>query len=102
MELLLLGGLGIVLGIVDVLPMIKQKLDRFSTISAFIFHVIMPFIVFSNSWNMDVWIKGGLLYVLMAIPIMVLAAKDDPKAVPMMAVASLILGMLSGFLISLM
>lgn len=101
MSLLIVLGIGVLLGVIDLLPMLKQKLDRFSCASAFVFHLIMPFVLYGNSWDLDFWIKGGILYLLMAFPLMILAAKDDPKAAPMMGISSCILGMISGLLISL-
>lgn len=97
MDYLVLLGMGIVLGGIDVFPMIKQKLDRFSILSAFVFHLLMPFVVYGISWHMDPWLKGGCLYVLLALPMMIMVAKEDKKAVGMMAVSSCILGSICGY-----
>lgn len=102
MHYFVLTGLGILLGGLDIFPMIKQKLDPFSIASAFVFHMIMPFLVNAIAWDFDRWIAGGCFYLIMAIPLMILAAKDDKKAVPMMAVSSCILGCICGYCISLL
>lgn len=89
--------LGIVIGAVDVLPMIKMKLDRYSIVSAFMFYLILPFIIF----NMEVqgliwWLKGGLIGFLLALPTILIVAKEDKKSVPPMLVMSVVLGTVIG------
>ncbi len=38
--------IGIIAGVVDVLPMIKMKVDKYSCLSAFVYYLIIPFIIF--------------------------------------------------------
>ena len=40
--------IGVIAGAIDVLPMIKMKLDRFSIVSAFVFYFILPFIILNT------------------------------------------------------
>ena len=35
-------------GLIDILPMLKMKLDKFSILSAFVFYLIAPFVVYST------------------------------------------------------
>lgn len=60
MNFLLTLLIGIVAGIIDVLPMIKMKVDKFSCASAFVYYLILPFIIFSINWFGDLWwLRGG-------------------------------------------
>ena len=69
MNFLLTLLIGVVAGAIDVLPMIKMKVDKFSCMSAFAYYVILPFIIFGLNWFGDLWwIKGGVVAILMAIP----------------------------------
>jgi len=98
MDTLLLSVLiGIVAGIVDIIPMIVQKLDKRATISAFlqyffvaiiIVHIDLPYIV----W----WLQGGLISVALALPVVVLVTKEDKKAVPIILTMAAVLGTLIG------
>lgn len=97
--LLMIGG---IIGIIDIIPMIKNKLDYFSIGSAFFFHLIMPFIVNGNAWNLPMWLKGSILYFLLAVPMMILVAKDDKKSPIIMGVSSIVFGAISGLLMNLM
>ena len=90
---LLIGLLG---GLIDVLPMIKMKMDKYSNFSAFVHYLIAPFIIFSIEWGLPWWLKGGLLNLLLAIPVIILAAKDDKKSIIPMTIMSIVLGTLMG------
>jgi hypothetical protein len=99
MNFLLTLLIGVVAGAIDVLPMIKMKVDKFSCMSAFAYYVILPFIIFGLNWFGDLWwIKGGVVAILMAIPVIILVAKDDKKSPVMMAIMSIILGSIIGVL----
>jgi hypothetical protein len=84
--------IGTVAGIIDVLPMVFQKLDKASCLSAFIHWIILGLIIPFVGWNMQPWLKGLLLGELSAIPIMILVFPKDPKALIPMIVFSAILG----------
>ena len=92
-EILLTLLIGLIAGIVDVMPMIKMKLDKYAISSAFIFYFIMPIIVFNiNLLNNLWWIKGGLVVFILAIPVIIIVSKADKKSVLPMSLTSIILG----------
>lgn len=92
-ELLLTLLIGVVAGVLDVLPMIKMKMDNYSNISAFVHYLIAPFIIFNTGlFGMTWWLKGGVLNLLLAIPVIILAAKEDKKSVLPMVITSAVLG----------
>lgn len=89
--------IGIVAGVIDVLPMLKMKVDKYSTLSAFVYYLIMPFIVFSVKWFGSLWwLRGGVVALLMAIPVIILVAKEDKKSPIAMTIMSIVLGSLVG------
>ncbi len=99
MNFLLTLLIGIVAGVIDVLPMIKMKLDKYSCISAFVYYVIVPFIIFDINWFGDLWwLKGGVVALLMAIPVIILAAKEDKKSPVAITIMSIVLGSIIGVL----
>ena len=98
MKILCLVLMGVMAGIVDVLPMIKMKIDKHSILSAFLFHLIAPFILYYLNVNIPFWIKGGLTYLLLAIPTIILVANDDKKSAPIMVCSSLIIGSIIGLI----
>ena len=90
--------IGCVIGVIDIMPMIKNKLDQYSIASAFVFHLFMPIVVFNLSLEIIWWLRGGLVYLICAVPVVILIAKEDQKAAPIVAVTSVVMGTIVGVL----
>lgn len=87
--------IGVIAGVIDVLPMLKMKLDRYAIASAFVFYFIMPFIVNNTDlFGMPWWLKGAVITAALAAPVMILVAKEDPKSILPMTLTSVVLGTL--------
>ena len=91
---ILIGGIA---GVIDILPMIKMKLNKYALSSAFIFYFVMPFIIFNlnlfeNLW----WLKGGIITVVLSVPTTILASKADKKAVLPISIMAVVLGTVIG------
>ncbi|WP_455620038.1 hypothetical protein [Eisenbergiella sp.] len=87
--------IGIIAGAVDVLPMIKMKLDRHSIASAFVFYFILPFVILNiDLFGLAWWLKGGVTGLAMALPTIIMVAKEDKKSAPPMLIMSAVLGTL--------
>ncbi len=96
-EFLLTLLTGALFGLLDILPMLKMKLDRYSILSAFVFYLIVPFILYNTDlFGMPWWLRGGVTTLLLALPVIVLAAKDGPGSALPMLVMSIVLGTLLG------
>lgn len=91
-DILIALTIGIIAGIIDVIPMIIKKLDKFSNLSAFSHWVILGLIIPFVDWNVEPWVKGLILGVLSAIPIMIMVYPKDKKALIPMIIFSAILG----------
>ncbi len=91
-------GIGITAGIIDIIPMILQKLDRSATLSAFVHWVVLGLIIPYVSWNIAPWFKGSLIALLTAIPIMIIIYPQDKKAIIPMTLFSIILGAGVGYM----
>jgi len=106
MNTLLLSILiGIAAGVIDIIPMIIQKLDKRATISAFLQYFFVSIIIVNIDLPYVVWwLQGGLISVALALPVVVLVSGQDRKAVPIILSMAAILGTLIGlaghFLIS--
>jgi hypothetical protein len=84
--------IGVVAGLIDVIPMIIMKLDRVANISAFVHYFVLGLIIPFVSWGIEPWIKGIVIALLTAIPIMIIVYPKDKKAIIPMIIFSLILG----------
>lgn len=84
-------------GAIDILPMIKMKLDRHSIASAFVFYFILPFVILDiDLFGLAWWLKGGVTGLAMALPIIIMVAEEDKKSAPPMLIMSAVLGTLIG------
>lgn len=89
--------IGLAAGIIDVVPMIIQKLDKTSCISAFIHYFVLGLIIPFVSWDIAPALKGIIIAFLMSLPVMVIVFPKDKKALIPMLVFSVILGAGIGF-----
>lgn len=93
-------AIGILAGIVDVVPMIIQKLDKFACWSAFVHWVIMGIIISYINIPLSPWLKGLLIAVVSALPVIILVSKEEPFSIIPILIMSAILGALVGILTS--
>ena len=97
MDFILTLLIGIVAGVIDVLPMIKMKVDKYACISAFVYYLIVPFVIFGINWFGNLWwLRGGVVAILMAIPVIILVSKEDKKSPIAMTIMSIVLGTIIG------
>ena len=86
---------GVVCGTIDILPMLKMKLDKFAIASAFVFYLIIPFFVFNTDlFGMSWWLRGGVITLLLALPVIILVSMNGMQAAIPIAAMSIILGTL--------
>ena len=84
--------IGIVAGIIDIIPMIWQKMDKYANLSAFTHWVALGLIIPYVAWNMAPWLKGLIIAELTALPILLIVAPQDKKAVMPIVIMSGLLG----------
>ena len=90
--------LGIGAGIIDVIPMIIQKLDAYSICSAFAQWILLGFIINYTVFGIKSWLKGIVIAFSSAIPIMILVAQTDLISIMPIAIMSILLGAIVGML----
>jgi len=84
--------IGLTAGLIDIVPMIIQKLDRRDTISAFVHYFALGLIIPFVNWDIDPCLKGIVIALLTSIPIMIIVYPRDKKAIIPLVIFSLILG----------
>jgi uncharacterized membrane protein len=95
--LLLSMIIGIGAGIIDILPMVIQKMDKRSIISAFLQYFFVSIIIINSTIPGVVWwLQGGIIALALSIPIIIIVSGKDKKAVPIIATMSIVLGTLIG------
>ena len=84
--------IGVIAGIIDVVPMIMQKMKKSANLSAFFHWVVLGLIIPFVSWNIMPWLKGFIIAEISAVPILLIVASNDKKAIIPITVMSAILG----------
>lgn len=84
--------IGLAAGIIDVVPMIIQKLDKESCISAFVHYFALGLIIPFVNWNLEPWLSGICISLLTTLPVMIIVSRKDKKAIIPMFIFSLLLG----------
>ncbi len=97
MDILLAIGIGIAAGIIDIIPMVLQKLDKYATVSAFVHWVVLGVVItYVQIGGLEGWLKGLVIAVLLTLPILIIVAKDDKKSILPILIMTIILGSLVG------
>lgn len=91
--------LGIMAGIIDVVPMILQKLTWEANLSAFSLWVISGFLIATTNIKVKGLIKGIIISFLVLTPSAVLIGWKEPFSLTPIFIMTLILGSALGFLI---
>ena len=90
---------GIIFGIVDIIPMILMKMTWDTLVSAFLMCIIGGFLISTSSLKLNNTLKGTLIFFLIALPMMILVVAGSPQELIPMLVTNLIIGSLMGYFI---
>jgi hypothetical protein len=93
-------ALGLVAGIIDVIPMILQKLTWDANLSALAMWIVAGFLISTNELKLNGILKGILISFLLLTPVAILIAWQEPKSLIPISIMTLILGSLLGFIIN--
>ncbi|MDR2652892.1 MAG: hypothetical protein LBC68_11390 [Prevotellaceae bacterium] len=98
MDTLLLSVIiGIAAGIIDVIPMIIQKLPKHSTIAAFVYFFFISIIIVNIDLpHISWWLEGGLISFALMIPVLIHVGHTDKKPLPIITANTIIIGTLIG------
>ncbi len=88
--------IGIIAGIIDIIPMIIQKMDKYANLSAFFHWVVLGLIIPFVSWDIVPWLKGLIIAEITALPILLIVVPKDKKALIPISIMSAILGIAVG------
>ena len=92
--------LGIVAGIIDVIPMIMQNLTWDANVSAFTMWIVVGFLIATSDLKINSIIKGILTAFLVLLPTAVLIGWKEPVSLIPITIMTTFLGGLLGFSIN--
>lgn len=84
---------GLVIGIINIIPMIIKKLPKYTTISSFIHYFVATIVII----NIDIplfpwWLEGGILGLALMTPMLIHIGYTDKKHLLVIAANAIILG----------
>ncbi|MFH1290657.1 MAG: hypothetical protein ABIH92_04585 [Nanoarchaeota archaeon] len=91
--------LGILAGIIDVVPMVLQKLTWDANLSAFSLWVVSGFLIATTNIKIKGAVKGIVISFLVLLPAAILIGWKEPFSLIPICIMTLILGSALGFLI---
>ena len=90
-------SLGVIAGILDVIPMVIQGLTWDANLSAFTLWVVSGFMLATSRLDLNPIIKGILISFLCLLPCVFIIGWQDPVSLLPIVIMTLILGALLGF-----
>jgi len=91
---------GIIAGIIDVIPMVFQKLTWDANFSAFLLWVIAGFMISTSNLKINNVLKGILISFLILLPAAILIGWKKPTSLIPIFIMTLILGGLLGYFVN--
>ena len=88
---------GAIAGILDVIPMLMQKLTWDANLSAFSMWVVVGFLISTSSLRINIFLKGILISFLVLIPCASIIGWSQPQSLIPIAGMTLFLGALLGW-----
>ena len=92
-------GFGAIAGVLDVIPMIIQKLTWDANLSAFSMWVVVGFILSITKIELKGVIKGIIISFLILLPSAILICWQEPISLIPISIMTLILGSLLGYFV---
>ena len=93
--------LGAIAGIIDMIPMILQKLSWDANISAFSLWIVSGFFIATSKLKIHTVLKGIIIPFLVLIPAGIIIGWSEPFSLLPIAIMTLILGSLLGITINI-
>ena len=91
---------GAIAGVIDVIPMMLQKLSWDANLSAFTMWVIVGFLVSVVDLKLNPILKGILIAFLVLLPNAVLIGAQEPASLVPIGIMTLVLGSAVGYVVS--
>ena len=92
-------AVGVIAGVIDVIPMIMQHLTWDANLSAFAHWIIIGFVIATSTLPLKGALKGLLIALALFIPVGILVGWKEPFSLIPMLVMSVILGSVAGYVI---
>ena len=96
---LVAGIIGIFVGLIDITPMILQKLPKRANVSAFLQYFIVSIIIcFIDLPGIAWFLEGSLISLAFSVPIIIITSENDKKTKYIISSMAIFLGLIISLL----
>lgn len=88
--------LGAIVGAIDIIPMVRKKVYKYSIIAVFAQWMLLGLLIPFVSWGIQPWLKGMIIGLLGMVPTMVVAYDRNRSAVIPTGIFGAVFGSLLG------
>jgi uncharacterized membrane protein len=90
---------GAIVAILDIIPLIFKKIPRYLTIASFIHFFFVSIVIL----NIDIpyvawWLEGGLIGIVLMIPMLICVGNSDKKPLPIIAFKAVFFGTITAII----
>lgn len=91
--------IGMVAGFIGIIPLLRQKADKYWVLALFLFYFMMPYVVYHIGVpGIRWWLKGAVVTLVLVLPLVVAAGRGYKRLVFPMLIMSAVVGFLITFL----
>lgn len=95
-KILIALTLGAAVGAIDIIPMVRNKVYKYSIIAVFIQWMLLGLLIPFVNWGIQPWLKGMIIGFLGMVPTMVVAYDRNRSAVVPTGIFGAVFGSLLG------
>ena len=95
-KILIALSLGALVGAIDIIPMVRKKVYKYSIIAVFVQWMLLGLLIPFVNWGIQPWLKGMIIGLLGMVPTMVVAYDRNRSAVIPTGVFGAVFGSLLG------
>lgn len=91
--------IGLVSGFIGIVPLLRLKVDKYTIMSAFVFYLLMPYVIFHMSLpGIQWWLKGSVITLGLVLPLVIAAGRGNKKCIFPMLLMAVVVGAFITFL----
>ncbi len=91
--------IGVVAGFIGIVPLLRQKVDKYWVLALFLFYFMMPWVIYRITVpGVRWWLKGAVVTLALALPLAIAAGRGYKRLVFPIIVTSAVVGFLITFL----
>jgi len=91
--------IGMVAGFIGIIPLLRQKADKYWVFALFLFYFMMPWVIYRIALpGVHSWMKGAVVTLALVLPLVIAAGRGYKRFVFPVLITSVLIGFLITFL----